>query len=255
MYNSNFKQEPNMFNMQWFEDLFENREEKITKKTIKALVSKNNKQILQEIDRLTRISELLIQAYKQIEAIPKEHIKKWIAEKPAIKKDEIIKIINNTVNKNKKILSIKKDEIAKMVGDIIDEKLKRFEITTAEKIYTTKIYSKENETITDAWRFKESRGIGKIEQILLKTDSDQFRIYFTIDDDVNYENTYTFFSNNSKYLSGVSAYLDGGFYYLSIQDLLFQKHFTLRIQPLTPTITFELIQIKYIIRDEVYLIE
>ena len=122
-------------------------------------------------------------------------------------------------------------------------------------LFTSKVYLKENITLTKGWRFKESEGVGNLEQILLKSDVNSYHIYILIDDEVNYDNDYSFFFNNSTELEGISAYLKDGAYYLSIRNLKFQKSFSLRLVPTSSTITFNLINIKYLIKDERYITE
>ena len=158
---------------------------------------------------------------------------------------------NELVDLNKKIEKIEQNiiilakhllRLIKTNGDIRDDNL-----------FTSKIYTKTNITITSSWRVKESRGTGFIDQILLISPSNQFHVYFLLDDDINYDNPYTFLYNNSQEIHSVSAYKEGANYILSLRNLNFQKKFSLRLTPLTTSVTFSTVLIRYSIRDEVYI--
>ncbi len=120
--------------------------------------------------------------------------------------------------------------------------------------YSTKQLIREDETIAVDTLIKETKGIGNIEQILLKTDSTAYSIQVIIDNEIIWENPYAFFLANTTDIVDISAYAAGAFHYLSIQNLLFQKDFLIRIRP-TTSIVWDVILVKYNIRKETILKE
>ena len=120
--------------------------------------------------------------------------------------------------------------------------------------YSTKQLLREDQTIAVDTLVKETKGVGDIEQILLKSDSVNYSIQVIIDNETIWENPYAFFLANTADIVGVSAYAAGGFNYLSIQNLFFQKDFLIRIRP-TESIVWDVILVKYSIRKETILKE
>jgi len=141
--------------------------------------------------------------------------------------------------------------LAKNLLDVLEIK----KLDRDDNLFTSKTYYKTNKTITSSWRVKESKGTGVIDQILLKSESNQFHVYFLLDDDVNYDHDYTFLYNNSQELHSVSAYKEGAYYILSLRNLNFQDKFSLRLTPLVSSITFDVILINYSIRNEIFISE
>ena len=134
-----------------------------------------------------------------------------------------------------------------------DEKREKDRVFVSE-VYTTKQLLRVNQTIAVDTLIKESKGVGDIEQILLKSDSTAYSIQVIIDNETIWENTYAFFLANTADIVGVSAYAAGGFDYLSLQNLFFQKDFLIRIRP-TESIVWNVILVKYNIRKEIRLRE
>jgi len=119
-------------------------------------------------------------------------------------------------------------------------------------LLTTKIHLAEDKTVNGKYTVKESRGEGFINQILLKSPSNAYTIQILNDKTILYDKPYSFFFADTLNIDNVSAYLSGGFYYLSIQNIFFQKGFIVRIVS-TASITLTMALIRYAIRDEVYL--
>ena len=134
-----------------------------------------------------------------------------------------------------------------------DEKREKNRVFVSE-VYTTKQLLRVNQTIAVDTLIKESKGVGDIEQILLKSDSTAYSVQVIIDNETIWENTYAFFLANTADIVGVSAYAAGGFDYLSLQNLFFQKDFLIRIRP-TESIVWNVILVKYNIRKEIRLRE
>ena len=126
--------------------------------------------------------------------------------------------------------------------------------TLVSDIYTTRAYTAINKTIAAQTRFKESKGMGMINQILLKSNSQAYTFKALIDNEIAYDFTYAFFLANTADISNISAYVAGGFNYLTIQDLFFQKSFQLSIH-LSTSIIFSLLHVRYAIVDEVIIKE
>ena len=150
------------------------------------------------------------------------------------------------------------DKLEENVIILAENLLTVIEYKTVERddnLFTSKIYYKTNKTISSSWRAKESRGTGVIDQILLKTLSNDFHVYFLLDDDVNYDHDYDFLYNNSQELHSVSAYKEGDYYVLSLRNMAFQKKFSLRLTPLAGEMTFSIVLIRYNIRNEVFISE
>jgi hypothetical protein len=121
-------------------------------------------------------------------------------------------------------------------------------------VYSSKQYLREDKTLAVATLLKETKGVGLIRQILLKSDSTAYSIQIIIDNETVWDNTYAFFLANTADIVAVSAYAAGGFQYLSIQNLFFQKDFLIRIRP-TTSIIWDVILIRYDIRKEILLKE
>jgi len=119
-------------------------------------------------------------------------------------------------------------------------------------LLTTKVHLAEAKTVNGKYTVKESRGEGFINQILLKSPSNAYTIQILNDKTILYDKPYSFFFADTLNIDNVSAYLSGGFYYLSIQNIFFQKGFIVRIVS-TASITLTMALIRYAIRDEVYL--
>ncbi len=134
-----------------------------------------------------------------------------------------------------------------------DEKREKNRVFVSE-VYTTKQLLRVDQTIAVDTLIKESKGVGDIEQILLKSDSTAYSVQVIIDNETIWENTYAFFLANTADIVGVSAYAAGGFDYLSLQNLFFQKDFLIRIRP-TESIVWNVILVKYNIRKEIRLRE
>ena len=134
-----------------------------------------------------------------------------------------------------------------------DEKREKDRVFVSE-VYTTKQLLRVDQTIAVDTLIKETKGVGDIEQILLKSDSTAYSIQVIIDNETIWENTYAFFLANTADIVGVSAYAAGGFDYLSLQNLFFQKDFLIRIRP-TESIVWNVILVKYNIRKEIRLKE
>lgn len=117
-------------------------------------------------------------------------------------------------------------------------------------IYSSRVYIAVNKTIAADTRFKESEGKGMINQILLRSNSTAYRLYVLIDNKVAYDFPYSFFASHTADIDNISAYTAGGIYYLTIQNLMFQKNFQLKIATST-SIIFSLLQVRYQIIDEI----
>lgn len=117
------------------------------------------------------------------------------------------------------------------------------------EVYSSKQYLRIDKTIAADILLKETKGVGVINQILLRSDSTAYSIQVIIDNETIWDNTYAFFLANTADIVGVSAYAAGGKNFLTLQNLFFQKDFLIRIRP-TASITWDLILIRYDIRNE-----
>ena len=77
--------------------------------------------------------------------------------------------------------------------------------TLVSDIYTTRAYTAINKTIAAHTRFKESKGRGMINQILLKSNSQAYTFKALIDNEIAYDFTYAFFLANTADISNISA--------------------------------------------------
>lgn len=118
--------------------------------------------------------------------------------------------------------------------------------------YTTKTDNYNNETIdTNIARYNH-KGNGRIDQILLKTTSNDFNVTLNIDDNGTINESYTNLYTLSDQLRNISAFLDGGYYYLSIRNMFFSEYFELSIIT-TSSVTFTDIRMEYTIRNEKFI--
>ena len=119
-------------------------------------------------------------------------------------------------------------------------------------LLTTKVHLAESKTVNGKYTIKESKGEGFINQILLKTDSNAYTVQVLVDKNILYDKPYSFFFTDTLNIDNVSAYLTGAVYYLSIQNLSFQKSFIVRIVS-TASITLNIAYIRYGVRNEIYI--
>lgn len=119
-------------------------------------------------------------------------------------------------------------------------------------LLSTKVHLVENKTVNGKYNIKESRGEGFINQILLKTNSNAYTIQVLVDKNILYDKPYSFFFTDTLNIDNVSAYLTGATYYLSFQNIFFQKSFIIRMVS-TTSITLNFVLIRYSIRDEIYI--
>ena len=136
-------------------------------------------------------------------------------------------------------------------NDIYDSQKRETERSFVSDIYSSKQYLRINKTFSVATLLKESKGVGVIKQILLKSNSTAYSIQVLIDNETIWDNTYAFLLVNTADIVGISAYAAGGFNFLTLQNLFFQKDFLIRISPTDATnITWDVILVRYDIRDE-----
>jgi len=119
-------------------------------------------------------------------------------------------------------------------------------------LLTTKVHLAEAKTVNGKYTIKESKGEGFVNQILLKTVSNAYNVQILVDKHILYDKPYSWFFADTLNIDNVSAYLAGGSYYLSFQNLWFQKNFIVRMVS-TASITLTFALIRYGIRDEVYI--
>ncbi len=134
-------------------------------------------------------------------------------------------------------------------NNIYDPIKREKERTFVSDIYSSKQYLRTDKTFSAPTLLKESKGVGIINQILLKTDSTAYSIQVIIDNETVWDNTYAFLLANTADIVGVSAYAAGAFHYLTLQNLFFQKDFLIRVRP-TASIVWDVILIRYDIREE-----
>jgi len=139
-------------------------------------------------------------------------------------------------------------------NNVYDPQKRERERTFVSDIYSSKQYLRIAETIASDEILKQSKGVGIIKQILLRSNSTAYSIQVIVDNETIWDNTYAFFLANTADIVGVSAYAAGGRDFLTLQDLYFQKDFQIRIRP-TTSILWDVILIRYDIRDEIMLKE
>lgn len=128
------------------------------------------------------------------------------------------------------------------------KKIKTGEIKVARETYTTRSRIKEDITIDGEYEFEEEKGSGVLEEVLIKSPTDSFSVKFLIDGELYFDGkTYTFLNNNSEYLTALSAYADGGYYYVNLREVWFQESFSVRVS--ADSTTFDLLSIKYRIHE------
>jgi len=130
------------------------------------------------------------------------------------------------------------------------EKEKKEDRVLVSDIFTSKIFKRESKTINGDYVLKDSKGTGMINQILLKSATNTYTIQIIADDNIIYNEPFSFLSTNSEHLDNVSAYLAAGVYYLTIQNLFFQESFRVRLITSASTV-FSLLYIRYAIRNEI----
>jgi len=119
-------------------------------------------------------------------------------------------------------------------------------------LLTSKVHLVETKTVNGKYTIKESKGEGIINQILLKSDSNAYTIQVLVDKNILYDKPFSWFFTDTLNIDNVSAYLTGAVYYLSIQNLAFQKSFLVRMVS-TASMTLNFAHIRYSIRDEIYI--
>ncbi len=172
-------------------------------------------------------------SYINFEALSTEQLKEYLKRT----KDKI-SVITNT----KKIQNtiIKKDESPSNIT------------VNLEDLYTTRTVIKTEETIASFYEIVRTGGKGMINQILYKTDSNDYTVQIFLDNYALFDKDYSYFSDYSAILENMSAYDLDGYYYLSIRTLNFLEKFIINVIP-NSSITFNEIFVKYTIRDEHYI--
>lgn len=157
-------------------------------------------------------------------------------------------------NKYQKSLDKLEDKIiisSKDLRRLIDRKIEEVRIIQTEDIYTTKTRIQQDKTVSGTFKFIGNiSGVGVINQILIQSPSTDYTIFIKIDENLLWEQPYSYFQTHSEYLENASAFLDGGSYYLSIRTLFFLKRFEISITATPDDIIFDQILCKYQIRDE-----
>jgi hypothetical protein len=131
-----------------------------------------------------------------------------------------------------------------------DPQLKERQRSFVSDTYSSKTLLRTAQTISTNTIIKETKGIGDIEQILLRSTGTTYRVQIIIDNEVVWNDSYAFFLAHTADIVGVSAYAAGGRDFLSIQNLFFQKDFQITIQP-TGSILFDVVLVRYNIREEI----
>ncbi|KKN90798.1 hypothetical protein LCGC14_0223810 [marine sediment metagenome] len=165
---------------------------------------------------------------------------------------------NLTVEQLQKYIKQTKDRIAIITNtEKIKNTIKKDEAPTnitvnIEDIYTTRTVIKTEETITAFYEIARAGGKGLINQILYKTDSNDYTVQIFLDNYTLFDRDYSYFYDYSSILENISAYDLAGYYYLSIRTLNFLEKFIINVVP-NSSITFNEIHVKYTIRDEHYI--
>ncbi len=136
-----------------------------------------------------------------------------------------------------------------MICAIIDGKLDDYSIKT-KNVFTSKVKIRDNQTVNGDLDIVNQKGFGVIDQILIKCNLSTYGLWILVDGNIIFDKNYTYFAGNSDYLQNVSAFLDGGYYYVSIRNLSFQEKFHIKVNS-TAEVIFDEILVKYTIRDEI----
>ena len=117
--------------------------------------------------------------------------------------------------------------------------------------YTTKIYMDEGLSLNDYKRWLYVEGTGLIDQLLIDSDQNDYKIKIMLDDRILYnsDKPYTWFAGRDDWLEYVSAFTVGAKYILSLRNLYFKDSFHIEFTPVTDA-TFTTIICRYTVRDE-----
>lgn len=132
---------------------------------------------------------------------------------------------------------------------LIDGRVEKI-IFRGDKNYTTKTRYKDGYTLTDRLTLVSSQGKGIVSQILCKAQTNNFGIFILLDDNLVFEKDYSYFEDLSDYLENISAFDDGGKYFLSIRKLQFKRNVRVDVTTTSSTV-FDNILVKYVIRDDI----
>lgn len=139
-------------------------------------------------------------------------------------------------------------EQKKFINLLINKKIDEYVNKWA---FTSKARIRENQTVSSRkLNVLKTRGTGVIDQILCVSDNTDFTIMIFLDDNVLFEKNFSYFQDNQEVLENISAFLDGGKYFLSIRKLAFQEQARIGVYSGSTTI-FEQIMVKYTIRDDI----
>lgn len=126
----------------------------------------------------------------------------------------------------------------------------QYETIVREKPKTTEIYAQKDLTLDSNSVFVDVKGYGKVHEIFLMTDSQNYKIYVNVDGKDLYDDTYSHLSEMSRFLNEIGTRTSGSYYILSIVDIPFSTSLYIRVEP-SESIVFKEVSIKYEVGNSV----
>jgi len=126
----------------------------------------------------------------------------------------------------------------------------QYETVVREKPKTTEIYAQKDLTLDSNSVFVDVKGYGKVHEIFLMTDSQNYKIYVNVDGKDLYDDTYSHLREMSRFLNEIGTRTSGSYYILSIVDIPFSTSLYIRVEP-SESIVFKEVSIKYEVGNSV----
>lgn len=111
------------------------------------------------------------------------------------------------------------------------EPQKNVDDSNNSKTLTTKSERDNDRTIDSSYRFMNVEGEGKIEELLLDTDSNNYELFLYVDGRTVFDHDFSFFEDNGDLLEEVSVVSSGSGVKLVVSDLEFSEQFIVELRP------------------------
>ncbi|MBU0598716.1 hypothetical protein KKF61_07090 [Patescibacteria group bacterium] len=146
--------------------------------------------------------------------------------------------INQMFNNQAKIQSAEQQSNNKKINDAIN----KIEVDIKAYKKQTYIYEKNSHRVVSALNILDLRGSGEIEEILIKSQSNDFTIVIDIDDMPQYQRTWAELNEISEDLDGIVAVNRSGTYIIKLSNLFFSNKIKMMIS--TSGTTFDKIYVR-----------
>jgi len=136
---------------------------------------------------------------------------------------------------------------AELTGEKVAEAGKiEYETVVKEKPKSTKVYEVKDVTLDKNSVFVDVEGYGKVNEVLFRTDSKNYRILIIVDGKETFNDTYSHFEEISKFIEKVGTKTVGGYHLISFTDISFSSSLYIRVEP-SESMIFKSVFISYVV--------